>query len=81
MVGKAEGQGAQEGYSSLQEIHCSEADECRYAEEVVGDDESTVGGEEGQDVALFCISRRIGFGSRQKLMRSDLCQPAKTYEK
>jgi hypothetical protein len=46
MVGKAEGQGAQERHAGLQENHSSEADECRHAEEIVIDDEGTVGGEE-----------------------------------
>jgi hypothetical protein len=37
---------AEEGYTCLQEIHCSEADECSSAEEIVSDDEGKVGGEE-----------------------------------
>jgi hypothetical protein len=36
---------ADEGYTGLQENHWSEADECSHAEEVVGNDESKVGGE------------------------------------
>ena len=44
LVDQAERQaGAQEGCACLQEIHSSEADECSYAEEVVGDDEGTLG--------------------------------------
>jgi hypothetical protein len=46
-VGKAEGQAwGQKGYACLQEIRCSEADECSHAKEIVSDDEGTVGGEE-----------------------------------
>ena len=43
-MGKAAGEDwAQEGNSCRQEIHRSEADERSYAEEVVGDDEGTLG--------------------------------------
>ena len=46
-MGEAEGEaGAQNGYSCLQEIHWSQADEYSHAEEIVGDDEGAVGGEE-----------------------------------
>jgi hypothetical protein len=34
----------QKGRIVSEEIHWSEADECSYAEEIVGDDEGTVGG-------------------------------------
>src|ERR1019366_3617049 len=47
LVGKAERQiSAQKGYGHLQEDHRSQADECSYAEEVVGVDEGAVGSEE-----------------------------------
>src|ERR1019366_5726882 len=57
LVGKAEGQGkVQKGYRCLQEIHWSQADECSYAEEIVGDDEGTVGGaKEG----VNCLVRQM----------------------
>jgi hypothetical protein len=57
MVGKAEGQGAaQEGLACLQEIHPSEADECRHAKEIVGDDEDKMGAEEGSSLERFAQS-------------------------
>ena len=40
---------AEEGYACLQESHCSEADECCYAEETVGDDEGKVGATKQED--------------------------------
>jgi hypothetical protein len=47
MVGATETQiSAQEKYGRLQENHRSQADECSHAEEIVGDDEGKVGGEE-----------------------------------
>jgi hypothetical protein len=50
-VGKAERQVcAEEGYTGLQESHWSQANECSYAEEVVGIDEGAVGPAEGQGV-------------------------------
>ena len=46
-MGKAERQTwAKEGYACLQEIHWSEANECGYEKEAVGDDEGKVGEEE-----------------------------------
>lgn len=46
-MGKAEGRGkVQKGYRCLQEIHWSQADECSFEEEIIGDDEGEVGGEE-----------------------------------
>jgi hypothetical protein len=59
VVGKAETQTwIQEGYGRLQENHWSKADECRYAEEIVGDDEGAVGGEEegGVGQSNRCVS-------------------------
>jgi hypothetical protein len=53
-VGKAERQiWAQKGYGRLQENHWSQADECSHAEEIVGNDEGTVGGAEGQGVSTI----------------------------
>jgi hypothetical protein len=49
---------AEEGYTRLQENHWSQADECSYAEEIVGDDEGALGGAEGQGVGQgkLCVS-------------------------
>ena len=47
-LGKMERQvRTQESRIASQEIHCSEADECRNEEEVIGDDEGKVGSDEG----------------------------------
>ena len=46
-MGKAEEQvWIPKDYDCLQEIHCSKADECGHAEEIVGNDEGEVGGKE-----------------------------------
>ena len=46
-MGKAERQArGQQGHGCLQEIYWSEADECSYAEEIVGVDEGAVDSEE-----------------------------------
>ena len=42
----------QKDCACLQQIHCSEANELRYAEETVCDDEGTVGGEEEEGIDL-----------------------------
>ena len=46
-MGEAEGEAwAQKGYCRLKEIYRSQADEYSHAEEIVGDDEGALGGEE-----------------------------------
>jgi hypothetical protein len=53
-VGKAERQiWAPKGYGRLQENNGAQADECSYAEEIVGDDEGAVGRAEGQSVGTI----------------------------
>jgi hypothetical protein len=50
-VGQAKGEGyGKEGRASPEENDWSEADECSHAEEIVGNDEGKVGGEEEGDV-------------------------------
>jgi len=50
-MGKVEGKVcAEEDYTGLQEDHSSQADECSYAEEIVGHDEGKMGREEEGDV-------------------------------
>jgi hypothetical protein len=70
-VGKAEGQGkVQKGYRCLQETCWSQADECSYAEEIVGIDEGAVGGKkEGEN----SIDRTTVVGSVDP-QGNELCQ-------
>jgi hypothetical protein len=50
-VGQEKGAGrGKEGHGCSEEGRWSQADECRYAEETVRDDEGTVGGEEESGV-------------------------------
>jgi hypothetical protein len=79
MVGKAKEQvEAQEGCACLEEVHWSEADECSYAEEIVGDDEGKVGGEEEGCLAWLCrylhwlCVHRPRHGQMASLQRSSL---------
>jgi hypothetical protein len=71
LVGKAERQiWAQKGYGRLQENHWSEADECSHAEEVVGDDESKVGGEkEGGVDSVDLLSPGVSVVAKQLLRK------------
>lgn len=49
-MGEAEGEAwGQKGYTRLQEIYRPQADEYSHAEEIVGDDEGALGGEEKVD--------------------------------
>ncbi len=53
-MGKTEGAGwSKEGQGYSEESFWSQADECRYAEEAISDDESEMGGEEEGSVARF----------------------------
>jgi hypothetical protein len=73
-VGKAERQvWPQKGYGRLQEDHWSQADECSHAEEIVRDDEGTLGSAEGQGIGQrnLCVSallyRRKKYGEWDKM--------------
>jgi hypothetical protein len=76
-VGKAEGQGkVQKGYLCLQEIHWSQADESSFEEEIVGDDEGTVGGEKEGD--LNPITRQDGQPLPQPFLNAHFIDPETT---
>jgi hypothetical protein len=56
---------AEEDYTGLQEDHSSQADECSYAEEIVGDDEGAVGRAEDQGLGpATCVFTPYGQKSR-----------------
>lgn len=61
-MGKAESEGSvKEGQDCPEEAYWSQADECCYAKEAVGDDESKVGGEE-EGVAEPAALNSLGGG-------------------
>jgi len=51
--------GPKEGRSASQEIHCSQADQCNYAEGIVGNDEGEQGGEEESSLERFAQTVRV----------------------